>query len=118
MKSFVKAVAVAAVIVAPALSFAQSDSSVSRSQVKQDLQRVEAAGYDPAVNDQTTYPADVQAAERRAQGQNGAMPGANNANTSYGGTANGSSVSGMRMRQPLNNQQMNNDGTKPVYFGH
>lgn len=31
---------------------------------------------------------------------------------SYGGAAGGTSASGMRMMQP-----MNNDGTKPVYFG-
>ncbi len=44
MKTFVKAMAVAAVLVAPALTFAQSDSGLTRSQVKQDLQQVEAAG--------------------------------------------------------------------------
>lgn len=49
MKSIIKVVAVAAVVVAPVLSFAQSDtnSAVTRSQVKQDLQQVEAAGYNP-----------------------------------------------------------------------
>ncbi|KMZ11764.1 hypothetical protein BHUM_04351 [Candidatus Burkholderia humilis] len=99
MKSFVKAVAAAAVLVAPALTFAQTDSGVTRAQVKQDLQRVEAAGYNPATDD--TYPADVQAAERRASGQNGATHG-----TEYGGASNGSSASSMRMMQ--------NDGTRPV----
>jgi hypothetical protein len=107
MKSFVKAVAAAAVLVAPALTFAQSDSGLTRAQVKQDLQRVEAAGYNPAMDDNTTYPANVQAAERRASGQNGATYG-----TEYGGAANGSSASGMRAMPP-----MQNDGTKPVYFG-
>lgn len=32
--------------------------------------------------------------------------------SSYGGVAGGTSASGMRMMHP-----MNNDGTKPVYFG-
>lgn len=62
MKSIVKAVAVAAaaVVVAPALSFAQAGSSLTRDQVKQDLRQVEAAGYDPSNSDQTSYPADIR----------------------------------------------------------
>jgi hypothetical protein len=112
MKSFIKAVAAAAVLVAPALTFAQtmqSDQGMTRGEVKQDLRNVEAAGYNPAVNDQTTYPADVQAAEARASRQNGAAQN----NDAYGGMANGTSASGMRGMVP-----MNNDGTKPTYFGH
>ncbi|SAL60723.1 membrane protein [Caballeronia peredens] len=110
MKSFVKALAVAVVVVAPALSFAQTDSSLSRAQVKQDLRQVEAAGYDPSRSDQTSYPSDIQAAESRVSRQNGAAPADMN---SYGGTTGGASASGMRAMRP-----MNNDGTKPVYFGH
>ncbi|SAK46321.1 DUF4148 domain-containing protein [Caballeronia ptereochthonis] len=117
MKSFVKAMAVAAVAVAPALSFAQAGSSLTRDQVKQDLRQVEAAGYDPSRSDQTSYPSDIQAAESRASRQNGAASASDNAYhanmNSYGGVAGGTSASGMRMTQP-----MNNDGTKPVYFGH
>ncbi|SPB13289.1 membrane protein [Caballeronia novacaledonica] len=103
MKSFVKAVAVAALVVAPALSFAQADSSLTRAQVKQDLRQVEAAGYDPSRSDQTSYPSDIQAAEGRVARQNGA----------YGGTADGRSASGTRNMMP----PLNDDGTKPVYFG-
>ncbi|WP_277183627.1 DUF4148 domain-containing protein [Caballeronia sp. BR00000012568055] len=112
MKSLIKAVAAAAVLVPPALTFAQtmqSDQGMTRGEVKQDLRNVEAAAYNPAVNDQTTYPADVQAAEARASRQNGAMQ----SNDAYGGMANGTSASGMRGMAP-----MNNDGTKPTYFGH
>lgn len=105
MKSIVKAALVAAVMVAPALSFAQSDSNstVTRAQVKQDLRQVEAAGYEPGA-DRTTYPQDAQAAESRVSRQNGA--------NAYGGAQSGSMASGMRDMPP-----MNNDGTKPVYFG-
>jgi len=103
MKSFVKAVAVAAVVVAPALSFAQTDSSLTRAQVKQDLRQVEAAGYDPSRSDQSSYPSDIQAAASRVARQNGA----------YGGTAAGRSASGTRNMIP----PLNDDGTKPVYFG-
>jgi hypothetical protein len=103
MKLFVKAVAVAAVVVAPALSFAQTDSSLTRDQVKQDLQQVEAAGYDPSRADQTSYPSDIQAAESRVARQNGG----------YGGTVPGASASGTRNTMP----PLDNDGTKPIYFG-
>ncbi|SAK67783.1 membrane protein [Caballeronia temeraria] len=109
MKSFVKAVAVVAVVVAPALSFAQADSSTTRAQVKQDLRQVEAAGYDPSRSDQTSYPSDIQAAESRASRQGNASHADMN---SYGGASAGRSASGMRMMPPLDN-----DGTKPVYFG-
>lgn len=111
MKSLLKAVAVAAVVVAPALSFAQSDSTVTRAQVKQDLRQVEAAGYDPSRSDQTSYPQDIQAAEGRVQRQNG--NGYNADMNSYGGARAGTSAAGMRSMRP-----MDNDGTKPVYFGH
>jgi hypothetical protein len=112
MKSFVKAVAIAAVVVAPAVSHAQTDSSLTRGQVKQDLQRVEANGYDPSRSDQTSYPSDIQAAESRASRQD-ARNGAYNAGmNAYGGAAAGRSASGMRAMPP-----MDNDGTKPVYFG-
>ncbi|MCG7400140.1 MULTISPECIES: DUF4148 domain-containing protein [Caballeronia] len=110
MKSFVKAVAVAAVVVAPALSFAQTDSSLTRGQVKEDLRQVEAAGYDPSRSDQTSYPSDIQRAERRASGQNNAYNADMN---SYGGAPSGRSAAGMRAMP-----RMDNDGTKPLYFGH
>ena len=109
MKSFVKAVAAAAVLVAPAMSFAQDNSSVTRAQVQQDLRQVEAAGYNPAQSDRTTYPNDVQAAERRASQQNGAMRGDE---SEYGGANGGSSAAGMRSMRPMN------DSNQSVYFGH
>jgi hypothetical protein len=109
MKSFVKAVAVAALVVAPALSFAQTDSSLTRDQVKQDLRQVEGAGYDPSRSDQTSYPSDIQAAESRASRQGNASNADMNA---YGGAVSGRSAAGMRAMPP-----MDNDGTKPVYFG-
>ncbi|MDR5735504.1 DUF4148 domain-containing protein [Caballeronia sp. LZ025] len=109
MKSFVKAVAAAAILLAPAMSFAQDNSSVTRAQVQQDLRQVEAAGYNPAQSDRTTYPNDVQAAERRASQQNGAMKGDESA---YGGANGGTSAAGMRALRPMN------DRNQSVYFGH
>jgi hypothetical protein len=107
MKSIVKAMAAAAVLVAPALAFAQSDTGLTRAQVKQDLKQVEAAGYNPALNDQTNYPQDVQAAERRVSRQNGA----GNGGDAYGGVANGTSASGSTA------MSLDNNGVKPTYFG-
>ncbi|VXC74423.1 conserved exported hypothetical protein [Burkholderia sp. 8Y] len=109
MKSFVKAVAVAAVLVAPALSFAQTDSAVQRGQVQQDLRQVEAAGYNPGQSDRTAYPRDVQNAQSRVSKQNGAMSGDN---SDYGGVDSGTSAAGIRAMRPMN------DANKPVYFGH
>jgi hypothetical protein len=116
MKSFIKAVAAAAVLVAPALTFAQatqSDQGLTRGEVKQDLRRVEAAGYDPSINDEANYPSDIQAAEARASRQNGATYGQAQSDHAYGGVTYGAAASGMRGTRP-----MNNDSTKPTYFGH
>ncbi|MDR5739482.1 MULTISPECIES: DUF4148 domain-containing protein [unclassified Caballeronia] len=109
MKSFVKAVAAAAVLVAPALCFAQDNSSMTRSQVQQDLRQVEAAGYNPGQSDRTTYPSDVQAAERRVSQQDGAMSGNQ---SEYGGANSGRSAAGMRALRPMNSNNQS------VYFGH
>jgi hypothetical protein len=113
MRSFVKAVAVAAVMAAPAFAFAQSDSGVTRAQVQHDLRQVEAAGYTPE-SDHTSYPSGIQGAENRVARQNGAMNGATQDDQAYGGVANGTSASGMRMMMP----PLDNGGTKPTYFGH
>ena len=63
MKSIIKAVAVAAVLAVPALSFAQSNQPVTRAQVRAELVQLEKAGYNPGVISDSKYPADVQAAE-------------------------------------------------------
>ncbi|ASW00764.1 DUF4148 domain-containing protein [Paraburkholderia aromaticivorans] len=114
MKSLIKAVALAAVLAAPAASFAQaSQQPVTRAEVRQDLIQMEQAGYNPATSNDSTYPADAQAAEHRIQAQNPAI--AQNqepvADTSgYGGAANGSSQAG-GVVQPMS-------GPRAVYFGN
>jgi hypothetical protein len=87
MKSLIQAVVVAAVLAAPVVSFAQSDTGVTRAQVRNELVQLEKAGYNPASSGDATYPAQIQAAEARVAAQNGAASG-------YGGAANGSSQSG------------------------
>ncbi len=86
MKSLIQAVVVAAALVAPALSFAQSDAPVTRAQVRADLVQLEKAGYRPG-DDETHYPVALQAAEARVAAQEGAASG-------YGGVANNGSQSG------------------------
>jgi hypothetical protein len=87
MKSLVKAVALVAVFAAPVASFAQSEQPLTRAEVKAQLKQIEQAGYNPAVATDSTYPADIQAAEARVAAQN-------NAATGYGPPTAGSSETG------------------------
>jgi hypothetical protein len=86
MKSFIQAVAVAAVLAVPAVSFAQSNAPLTRAEVRAQLVQFEKAG--PA-DSNTSYPVQALAAESMVAAQNGASTG-------YGGVANGSSASGAR----------------------
>jgi hypothetical protein len=113
MKSLIKAVAIAAVLAAPIASFAQSSQQpVSRADVRNELIQLEQAGYNPATSNDTNYPADAQAAERRVQAQNPALAQTRPvADTSgYGAPMSGSSQAG-GMLQPTT-------GPKSVYFGN
>ncbi|MBJ9963929.1 DUF4148 domain-containing protein [Burkholderia seminalis] len=46
-------------------AFAQAAAPLTRAQVRDELMRLEAAGYDPAKGDDGEYPADIQAAEAK-----------------------------------------------------
>lgn len=90
MKSLIKAVALAAVLAVPAVSFAQAQAEngpVTRAQVRSELAQLEAVGYRPESNDHT-YPDQIQAAEARVHALNGADA------SGYGSATNGSSQSG------------------------
>ncbi|ACD20934.1 DUF4148 domain-containing protein [Paraburkholderia phytofirmans] len=87
MKSLIKAVALVAVFAAPVASFAQSEQPVTRAEVKAQLKQIEQAGYNPAVATDSTYPADIQAAEARVAAQNSGAAG-------YGPSSAGSSETG------------------------
>jgi hypothetical protein len=87
MKSLIQAVAVAAALIVPVASFAQSNGPVTRAQVRAELVQLEHAGYHPGDGDQTTYPQQIQAAEAKVAAQNAATSG-------YGGVASGSSNAG------------------------
>jgi Domain of unknown function (DUF4148) len=87
LKSLISAVALASVLAAPAVSFAQSNAPVTRAQVRAELVQVEKAGYHVGDGDHTTYPAEIQAAEAKVAAQNGAASG-------YGGVGSGSTEAG------------------------
>ncbi|WP_277187143.1 DUF4148 domain-containing protein [Caballeronia sp. BR00000012568055] len=84
-KSLVPALVIASALAVPALAQAREDGPVTRAEVKANLVQLERAGYNPA-SDQTTYPANIQAAEARVNAQPAA--------SSYGGASEGSSASG------------------------
>ncbi|MGY6241362.1 DUF4148 domain-containing protein [Burkholderia ambifaria] len=46
-------------------AFAQSNAPLTRAQVRDELIRLEAAGYDPSKGDDGEYPADIQAAQAK-----------------------------------------------------
>ncbi|MEQ5841568.1 DUF4148 domain-containing protein [Paraburkholderia acidicola] len=102
MKSLIKAVALAAILAAPVVSFAQSNQPLTRAQVRAELVQIEKAGYNPATANDYDYPANIQAAEAKVAAENGA------AQTSYGPSVSGSSESGRPAAAA---------GAKSIYFG-
>jgi hypothetical protein len=105
VKSLIKAVALAAIIVAPVASFAQSnDGEVTRAQVRAELVQLEKAGYNPATSNADDYPQNIQAAEAKVATQNGDASG-------YGSVAKGSMQSGHRVAADPT-------GTHSIYFGN
>jgi len=82
-----KLLALAALAVAPVLSFAQSNEPVTRAQVRAELVQLQKAGYNPA-SDETQYPSNIQAALARVEATQVAQQAAA---SSYGGVAAGSS---------------------------
>lgn len=70
MKTLVCLMLSAGVLAGPSLSFAQSPSApLTRAQVLADLVRIEQAGYNPAMSNDSTYPSDIQAAEAKIAAQ-------------------------------------------------
>ncbi|MFB9122140.1 DUF4148 domain-containing protein [Paraburkholderia dipogonis] len=86
MKSLIQAVVVAAVLATPVAVFAQTNSPVTRAQVRAELIELEQAGYNPGRGEDPNYPADIQAAEARVAARHAA--------TGFGGSASDSSESG------------------------
>lgn len=100
MKSLITVAIAAAVLAAPALSFAQqSQQPVTRAQVRAELVELEKAGYNPGLTS-PRYPQDLQDAQARIAAKDGAVQG-----TAYGASTSGSTQAGAR------------ENAKSVYFG-
>ncbi|WP_175769532.1 DUF4148 domain-containing protein [Burkholderia cenocepacia] len=96
MKSLVQAVVVAAALVAPVVSFAQSGSTITRAQVRAELVQLQQAGYNTARSEDPHYPEAIQAATARiAEQQRSALAQGADA-SGYGAQAQGASASGSR----------------------
>jgi hypothetical protein len=89
MKSFLNAVALAAILAAPITSFAQTEQPLSRAQVREQLVQLEKAGYTPGASDSYNYPENIEAAEARV-----AAPNSGSENSGYGSSLGSSSQSG------------------------
>ena len=104
MKSVVIALAAVSALSLPLAAFPQTDSSLTRAQVRAELQQFEQAGYNPAKGDDAAYPGDIQAAAAR-------IP--TDSSTAYGGMPSSSSSSGSRaVVRPASTDEM-----KQLYFG-
>ncbi|MCA8020023.1 DUF4148 domain-containing protein [Burkholderia metallica] len=64
MKTYIAVLTMIGAIVCQS-AFAQTAAPLTRAQVRDELMRLEAAGYDPAKGDEGEYPADIQAAEAK-----------------------------------------------------
>jgi hypothetical protein len=87
MKSLINAVVVVASLAASATVFAQSNSPITREQVRAELAQLAQAGYHVGDGDQARYPEAIQAAQARVAAQS-------NSAGAYGGSVAGSSQSG------------------------
>jgi len=85
----VQSLIIAAVVAIPAVSFAQSNESLTRAEVRAQLIQLEKAGYNPA-GDQTQYPQNIQAAQARIDAANHVSA------ASYGSSTSGTAAAGSR----------------------
>jgi len=110
-RTLIQAAFVAALVAAPALSFAQvqGNGPVTRAEVKSELIQLEKAGYNPATANDATYPSDIQAAEARVSQQQGLAQAPAAETSGYGPSTSGSAQSG----QPATVRP-----SQSVYFGN
>jgi hypothetical protein len=95
MKTLICLTLAVSALASPALSFAQTTATpLTRAQVYADLVRVEQAGYNPAVSDDATYPADIQAAEAKVAVQEGDHVASDAAGSPAGTAGVGAGMSG------------------------
>jgi hypothetical protein len=104
-----KVLAVAALIAAPALSFAQTSHELTRAEVRAELVQLQQAGYNPAT-DNTQYPKNIEAALARVQANQAKAAAA------YGGADGGTSKSGAPVHEkPAPVSQNSTPGLGDIY---
>jgi hypothetical protein len=105
MKSLIKAVALVVAVAAPVASFAQSNVQLTRAQVRNELVQLKKAGYHVGDGDQTSYPAQIQAAIARV---------AAHSTSGFGGVNSGSSAAGVHAVASASDST----GIRSVYAAH
>ncbi|NML32501.1 DUF4148 domain-containing protein [Paraburkholderia antibiotica] len=111
----VQSLLVAALVVAPVASFAQSPQHpLSRADVRAELVQLQKAGYNPA-SDNTQYPQNIEAAEARIGAANSVASGA--AAGAYGGVEQGRSASGSPVPMKHVAVERTNDGSNVIGLG-
>ena len=114
MSKFIRSIAVVAMLAVPAISFAQSNSGVTRAQVRAELVSIEAAGYNPGTGEDANYPADLQAAEAKVAMQTSPS----NVVASIGGmSTNGTSAAGGATQKPMASHCVGPVSFCDIYFG-
>ncbi|MGN6315710.1 DUF4148 domain-containing protein [Trinickia sp.] len=111
MKKYLTHTIVIAAAAAPIIALAQQSAPVpaTRAQVKNDIIRLEGAGYSPAGSN-IDYPGAVQAAEARTAEQTREA-----VTTTYGGKAAGSTASGSRA--PASPKSLYLENANSLYVG-
>lgn len=105
MKSILIAALIAAAAAGPMLASAQDGSPAGRAGIRVQMQQLAAAGYDGS-GDETTYPSDVEAAQRRIDPRS-AQPEMLADTSGYGAQTGSHSESGSRRPH----------GPQSLYFG-
>lgn len=108
IQSAVAAAAMAMSFAAFAQSVDTNNAPKTRAEVRQELIQIEAAGYNPAKSNDSTYPMDIQAAEARVAAQKGMNQGPGPDSTGYGPATNGTTQSGAQTVRPADSTYFGN----------
>jgi type II secretory pathway pseudopilin PulG len=105
-----------ALALAPTIALAQSQSGVSRAEVRAELTQLEQTGY--RADTEASYPVQLQAAEQRVAAQQATA----NGTSGVGGSAPVATQSGVRPERPANGNgnapgARDENGLLPLYFG-
>jgi hypothetical protein len=98
-KSANQVVVLAALLLVPMISFAETTLALTRDQVRAELRQLEQAGYEPTASHDARYPADLQVAEA-AVGRGDASVQIPAADMNYG-TSTGDSSEAGAAQKPL-----------------